>query len=476
MRNKGVALLWSLILTFVLLIVSGSMASIIVKENQMTINNQFSAQAYGNARSGIEWGTDYLESLDPSASCATEKDITLETTVLSKVHIDITVPATGGCKISSTGTYRAATRKIEYTTADKNVKSVPPNSTTHKSTVSNFRVGDTNNGSFDFNFKFWLNSDTLSANSEFGVINSTDSSKKIALQISNTKSLNLIVNSGIKAIPLSTQGNAVTSDPNSPYAYEANIKYIKDWSVIIKIRARSPVTGQYECIGSTTLPAESMGDMVLLYAPNTSYEIATSTSSFGNYFNNTYGTRFATAVITGAQGEPFVPAPILLCTGSSYDHPASISPFSGRLNRTQVIKTVIPPNNSPSPCINASWGSTGSSDSYILNVTDIRSNNGYLIYQVSDLMGLTSNAITSTLTTDSTDTTKSFTINLKVYTSNDNVNWNLISTEAYEMGASATKITTTPKQSNTFKYYKVEVSTSDVVKLTIKSLDINKWW
>lgn len=55
-QKKGVALLWVLTLIFVLLIIAGSLSSLISKELRLSTNIDMSEQAYAAARSGIDVG------------------------------------------------------------------------------------------------------------------------------------------------------------------------------------------------------------------------------------------------------------------------------------------------------------------------------------------------------------------------------------------------------------------------------------
>jgi uncharacterized protein (UPF0333 family) len=61
-KKKGIALLWSLVISLVMLLISGTMVSIIVKDSQSSVRIEESAQAYAAAKSGMDWGIWYLNS------------------------------------------------------------------------------------------------------------------------------------------------------------------------------------------------------------------------------------------------------------------------------------------------------------------------------------------------------------------------------------------------------------------------------
>ncbi|MDD3481200.1 MAG: fibronectin type III domain-containing protein [Patescibacteria group bacterium] len=280
MRKRGVALLWTVVLSSVLLIISGTMVSYIIKESQFSVKIEDSVKAYSAARSGIVWGTKGLD----DASNAEDRDNFAEAS-LDGIQFDLigndevpetTVTITGtnpSFIIESECTYNGVTRKLEYeyTASSPNVLQMTPGP------AEEIQISDYNTESFSMTFKFWgthstmfgLNSNDNEANvspdtvttddpyiamrvvaDNYGTADRTDN---VRLQ-TRDKSGSIDRSDFIK--DSSNNDYNIYSLPEDvrrkPYYHKVTIKYIKDTAVSIKLYAKN-AEGSYDCVGGTSL-------------------------------------------------------------------------------------------------------------------------------------------------------------------------------------------------------------------------------
>ena len=241
--KKGVALLWVTILSGILLIISGTMVSYIVKESQFSVRTDQSAQAYAYAKSGVDWATKYADDAKPISTVEKSFDFGDSNTEIDVIVI--ITPKGTNCSasycIQSTGMVGPVTRTLEYEINPVNLsRIIPPSPLTGTITPSNRE-------SFNFQFDFWLNSnyDDKYNNTVFGL---SSSSGYIALQISGIDgNLQLLTSSGTvsTAINLRSEGPII----KTPFTYRAKIKYFKDTAATLTIFRRNP-DGSYTCVGS----------------------------------------------------------------------------------------------------------------------------------------------------------------------------------------------------------------------------------
>lgn len=107
-QNQGIALLWVLVLIIVMLIITGSMSSLIIKELTMSLGIDLSEQAYAAAKSGIEvgrkLGCEETVNVERSGSGILDTDLTYDVKTKKQTN--------GKCNITSIGSAGPEGRKV----------------------------------------------------------------------------------------------------------------------------------------------------------------------------------------------------------------------------------------------------------------------------------------------------------------------------------------------------------------------------
>lgn len=264
-KQKGVALLWALLLTTVLLIITGTMVGTIIKESQMSINIEDSTQAYANAKTGIDWGQKYIGD-NPGATKSVSFD--LDDTGISTVGIEIT-PTT----IDSLGVFRGVQRKIHYEITNPGIgtKIIPASNPTD--------VGS-NPSSFDLKYDFWKTASLTPL--KLGLTDAT-SSNYIYMLADNT-GFRITAKSG--ATVSTTPYLAIGNPTSEPYNWQGELKYLNGTSVLLIVKERNSVTGEFTCKGSLSLNVSGLnfGDLSKLSAGG-SYTASGGTEGDGEYLS-----------------------------------------------------------------------------------------------------------------------------------------------------------------------------------------------
>jgi hypothetical protein len=104
--NKGVSLVWVVILITIVMIIVAAMTSATVKDLQMTTGADLSAQAFGAAKAGIE------ANKDPNCANTTATTYSIDAKTSYTVTLRA-VPPGGICDVESVGTVGGVTRKLK---------------------------------------------------------------------------------------------------------------------------------------------------------------------------------------------------------------------------------------------------------------------------------------------------------------------------------------------------------------------------
>lgn len=327
-KKKGVALLWAVILSAVLIIIATTMVNYIIKESEFSIKTGDSAQAYSYAKSGIEWANKQIKEQPLSALGVYEFDwFGSDGSQLSDGLTDIKVTLTKGSPISlsctalycirSTGYKGNVTRTLEYEASTPNINHILTSELDDNTPVSGISVGNSTE-SFEIGFNFWgshsmmfglnnSNIDTLTTNYLSMEIRkpmgNTDANRKDYVYISargqdssNTsviRSAQLLKSNGD---PFTLYTEPEKTERLSPYQYLVKIKYIKDTAAKITLYRRGVSAGEetLECRGSATLDLRgiNLGNLNSLfyiddpedaYAPTSAITIARYRK---NYFHS----------------------------------------------------------------------------------------------------------------------------------------------------------------------------------------------
>ncbi len=265
--KKGVALIWSLVLSAVLLLISGTMVSYIVKESQFSVKITDSAKAYTYAKSGVEWANQNIADRNnqspPQSPEVTDYIIDLNNDSTPEIRITISGcvanPVTGiyeSCIIESTGISQEVTRKLEYQMIPTELKKVTP------SLLGSTELG-TNTESFVLQFDLW-SEDSTPEPLTIGVDNSSGGYLGFRLESSGQTAAVYQENSSTAEI-VEIIGNIDLDEITQPYGHRVILKYIDDTAFQVTINKYS--NGIYECLYKKVVDIASIdfGDLNSLY-------------------------------------------------------------------------------------------------------------------------------------------------------------------------------------------------------------------
>jgi len=262
--KKGVALIWALVTSTVILIIATTIATAVIKESQMSVRIDASTQAYALAKSGIDLGNACLEEekclptdmvsdkpyILPTLSVpltGAEEGESLE----GIINITITKNAADDFKIESTGTVNGVKRKLkhhakeEVGTVLENPTILPKVTTKEKPTGTGENIVNTE--SYTQKFDFWMNS-----GGDDATVGLSDASGNNAIY---TK---YVVGSGFR-VYVKNGTNTFYSDYINPtidateYGYRAEIKVIRGYAAQLRI-LQSGVNDDmrtFSCLGAT---------------------------------------------------------------------------------------------------------------------------------------------------------------------------------------------------------------------------------
>lgn len=272
MKNKrikrGVALIWTMVLGSILIIISVTMSSYIIKESKFSVNIEDSVKSYFAASSGINFALNKISKLtitDPSPngdySLDIDGDSIEETTYsISDCTDDPISRKYIQCKIVSTAVYNGVTRAIEHKTRQVNRKAIDI-SPLGSGAIPTMPSPPTENiNSFQISYKIWTDSsenDTLNAFLGAGSSNSFSIGSQESYIMAGLENGKLSIRA--KAIgetetlksELSNAAWNAVFPRSDPYTYEIELRYLKDTSAtarLIKI-----VGLQRECLTSVSM-------------------------------------------------------------------------------------------------------------------------------------------------------------------------------------------------------------------------------
>lgn len=294
-KKSGVALLWVLIFSSILIIISSTMISYIIKEQRNSVRITSSATSYSYARSGITWATwliDRSSSQEPltlprSANFDFDKDGYHETTV--------NIRRVGGeFIVRSISKNNNVVRAIEYTIKEAGRSFISEGQLANitgstGSSAPRLRT-DVNNGSFEIAFTFWAKDRTrqelqigASAVSQFSqqptnnhitasIFQDSDNRVKMRLSARNspTSEFSTTEESPFRwEAERADAGNIDNIDVTRFGAYRGYLRYIEDTSASFRIE-RNNLDGSITCVGaiSLSLVGKSFGNLDYLFLDN----------------------------------------------------------------------------------------------------------------------------------------------------------------------------------------------------------------
>lgn len=278
MKNrKGVALIWTLILSTILIITSTTMVSYIIKDSQFSVRIEESTQVYAAAKSGAEWGRWYLSQNGNNA--VDEYNFNLLTdNEDNETQVVIAPLDSGGYSISSESTANGVTRKLKYSIL--NNAFTPVVLKTPIANINTTPLGASNRESFTMQFDLWF-ADTTPANFELGAYDKNNNKLYFSL-VGNTFNLTAVSNGS--SLPIGTLVAQASTTKNNPLnSYRVQIIYLKNTAARLKVISNSDM----QCIGSVNLDLSGIefGDLSNLYFYTTSPADIKTDKAYGpNYY------------------------------------------------------------------------------------------------------------------------------------------------------------------------------------------------
>lgn len=239
MKKRGASLIWAIIVSMVLFTIAVTTSNFVMKESQMSVRMDDSAQAYAAAETGIEWGK-YCLGLTPK--CA---DSPINTPygpfTLATATYKVTI-SLSGTKIESTGTSNGVNRKLEYI--------VTPNQPFQNANgLDNFTAP----GSYVQQFDYWT--DGLTEH-RIGISNG-DATRTIFLHY-KAGSISLEADTPVLKVSESTVDTEILGDISEPYSARVRIEYTKGLLAKMTIMKRND-SGTFDCVSPIlVLPLENI--------------------------------------------------------------------------------------------------------------------------------------------------------------------------------------------------------------------------
>lgn len=289
--KKGVALLWVLIISALLLLVSGTMASFIIKDSQSATRIEDSTRAYAAAKSGLDWARYYIEKTEytPTTDCSNPDKFNFDIKSLP-TEISICDSGTGGVKVTSIGKDNKAQRKIEYTFTNQTpiVITPPTNNSPYPNINCNTCGISENKGGFKFQFDFWRQN--LSGG-EIGLESAPNLTGNYITVKPNFATRGVILKIKGATAKQASIDNIFNSAQENDF-YQAVVEYQKNTSVTLTIYKKTTTTNSsgtrvatLEPVGSTfieTSPSDNFGNLNYFYAANAKFP-ATGGAILGNF-------------------------------------------------------------------------------------------------------------------------------------------------------------------------------------------------
>jgi hypothetical protein len=288
--KKGIALLWSLVLCGLLLIISGTMVSFMVKESRMSINIEDSTQAYAHARTGIDWAKMFLQGKRGVEANGTYSFSMDPLVAGDELSVEISGDLSAGTTIiRSTGDSLGVKRAIEYKVTNNSGTVINPNPTPPYGTP----LPAANTDSFTLQFDMWSDGTgfpTQTANNDIPIIGLTSNATPAGMGSPTRISLGLTTSNAslgdnpsgiiistissantVSRVPLTwnptfTSFANINSDASSsvPYRYRVMLTYLNGTQVSAKLMVKSSgAGGEYVCVayGVADVSGLEFGDL-----------------------------------------------------------------------------------------------------------------------------------------------------------------------------------------------------------------------
>lgn len=337
-RKNGFALIWSLLMISIILIVTNSMASYIIRESQMSVRIEDSIQAYALAQSGIEWAKLYVTN-NPNSPNVTPSGLgslgDIFETGLPGTKVDVTITkdvATDKVTVISQALYAGVSRKLQYL--------ITPNAPER---IENDHIGPTpasykTDKSYDFTFNLWKTDNGIRP-VKFGISNVSTVTgspfpdfgapglKTLGVSYNGIDRFTLFAWNGVNYVASNPLEGIITDIPagtyagtDSPYALKIKVRYLEGTAAQMTISRVNKSTGEYYCNSTATIDLTGIDFSMPLATPGPGYfvsdkPLSTSTAGDGNVLTYTGGYIDNVFVhgIHAVPGGPVVPPPYVAC-------------------------------------------------------------------------------------------------------------------------------------------------------------------
>ena len=292
--TKGFALIWSLILITILLIVSTTVATAIVKESRMSLNSTDSLRAYSAAQTGVDLArTQFVNGIENwRKTNGNTDDVSYDFNGLlagNNASYSVKYWPSPKSLIESTGTVGTISRKIDYTMA-------APTEVTPNSDLNDAINGQNNkqlvaDKSFSLSFDYWA---PTSGSTNYIRIQNSNGYINIGLTVFS-QSVNVVlyehINSTGTNVPtpvadtISSFNAPLNTFSNTPYSYNIKVDYEYDaylkYTFTTKDSNMNPKCAKTNVYDVSAAPALDLsGNDSLVFSPAVSLYTPTSSDNF----------------------------------------------------------------------------------------------------------------------------------------------------------------------------------------------------
>lgn len=260
---KGVALLWTLLISMVLLTISGTMVNFIIKDSRFTVNIEDSVKAYAIAKSGLDWGNWYKKTNNLSNN-----------NYLFNIDSNIVRVVISADSVTSTAYVNGVERSLRTKYSELVKTAVIPSTNLSPNTEG-----------FTFWFDFW---GSVAGDADFGLKNDSSVPALFVNVNSGNAKLCMYYNNPSLVISCSEPISLSGANPTEPYNLRAEINYIDGSSASLKVSKRTIIDEKetYVSLGSRHLSvpdSDWLGDLKYLFYPAGSYVSSGGSQGDGEY-------------------------------------------------------------------------------------------------------------------------------------------------------------------------------------------------
>ncbi len=243
MKKRGIALIWALVTSAVMLMLATVLANISIKEIQSARRTDNSQEAYANAKTGIEWAIDFIAN-----GSGDNGTYIFNQSPTSKFTVTISTSGNDRVIVSEGKINNLTTRRIEYKIRDSAINVVP--------CASNQFAAVATSNSFDWKFDFTLKDAFGSGTSTASAVTTSGQKIDVVFSRSGANYTAQLISGGTSSslLTLNAQGQNV----NEELKFRASVRYVKNIGAELKIEFRDDTVPaaqeNLKCVKRVSIP------------------------------------------------------------------------------------------------------------------------------------------------------------------------------------------------------------------------------